>query len=234
MRLLLLSNSTMPGTPFFSWPSRFVRQFLGDERRKIIFIPYAAVTLTFDHYSSTVGEVFDKLGYDLTSIHQQDDPKRAIHEAHAIVVGGGNTFVLLTRLYEANLLELIHEKVMSGAPYIGWSAGANLACPTIMTTNDMPVIQPPSFEALNLVPFQINPHYTEFKQAGHGGESRMDRIKEFITLNPSKIVTGLPEGMLIERNGNRLSLMGTGVAKLFQAKKEVAELLPGDISNLLA
>ncbi len=106
------------------------------------------------------------MGYTLSSLHTIADKEKAIREAGAIVTGGGNTFALLTRLYDQNLITPIREAVMNGTPYIGWSAGANLACPTIMTTNDMPVVQPPSFEALNLVPFQINPHYHELRFEG--------------------------------------------------------------------
>jgi dipeptidase E len=231
---LLLSNSTMPGTPFFTWPRPFVKAFLNGDVKRLIFIPFAAVTFPFREYEEKVKEAFDEMGYEITSIHSIRDKKLGIKQADAIVVGGGNSFALLTRLYEEDLLALMREKVISGTPYIGWSAGANLACPTIMTTNDMPIVQPPSFEALNLVPFQINPHYHEMKFEGQGGETRKERLEEFIEVSRHRQVIGLPEGMLLHRHGNKLSLQGVGVAKLYQYGKEVTSLESGsDLSHLL-
>jgi dipeptidase E len=167
----------MPGTPFFSWPGKYVQDFLGVRPLKVLFIPFAAVTLSFDEYTSLTIKAFDKLGYSLKSIHLTENPEQAVKDAEALVIGGGNSFALLSRLYQLNLVGLIQDKMINGTPYVGWSAGANVACPTIMTTNDMPIIYPPSFEALNGVPFQINPHYTDFKQSGHGGETRQQRIE---------------------------------------------------------
>jgi dipeptidase E len=231
---LLLSNSTMPGTPFFTWPRPYVKEFLSDDVKRLIFIPFAAVTLSFREYEEKVKEVFSEMDYEITSIHSIRDKKLAINQADAIVVGGGNSFALLTRLYEEDLLSLIRQKVISGTPYIGWSAGANLGCPTIMTTNDMPIVQPPSFEALNLVPFQINPHYHELKFEGQGGETRKERLEEYIEVNRQRKVIGLPEGMLLHRQGNKLTLKGEGIAKLYQYGKGVEELKTGsDLSSLL-
>jgi len=235
MKVLLLSNSTMPGTSFFTWPRPWVTNFLASGGKRLIFIPYAAVTFTFREYEEKVKEVFDSMGYGITSIHGIRDKKLAIEQADGIVTGGGNTFALLTRLYEEELIRLISAKVTSGTPYIGWSAGANIACPTIMTTNDMPIVQPRSFDALNLVPFQVNPHYHELKFEGQGGETRRERLEEFIALNPERRVIGLPEGMLLERAGDRLTLRGNGVAKLYESGKGVSDVKPGsDLSYLLA
>jgi dipeptidase E len=232
--LLLLSNSTLPGTPFFTWPRPFVKDFLSAGPRNLLFIPYAAVTFSFDEYEERVSEVFGSLGFRVSSIHRMRDGKAAVREADGIVVGGGNTFALLARMYEHDLLELIREKIGSGTPYIGWSAGANLACPTIMTTNDMPVIQPPSLRALNLVPFQVNPHYHELKFEGQGGETRKERLQEFLVMNPEKMVIGLPEGMLLQRNGNKLQLKGNGTAKLYRAGDPVEDLqTDADLTELL-
>jgi len=229
----MLSNSTLPGTPFFTWPRPWVKDFLGN-RKKLLFIPLAAVTFSFDEYEAKVRDVFTEMGHDLESIHRQKDKIKAVEQAEGIVVGGGNTFALLARLYSDNLLRPIREKIASGAPYIGWSAGANLACPTIMTTNDMPVVQPPSFEALNLVPFQINPHYHELKFENQGGETRKERLEEFLMMNPSKRIIGLPEGMLLQRNGSKLTLQGNGIAKLYRTGQAVEELKPGqDLSRML-
>jgi len=233
-RLLLLSNSTMPGTPFFSWPGPFVSQFLGTEKIEVLFIPYAAVTFSQDEYAAIAQKAFENLGYSLTSIHALSDKQKAVKEATVIVIGGGNTFVLLNRLYENDLINLIRDHVRQGKPYIGWSAGANMACPTLMTTNDMPIVYPPSFDALNLVPFQINPHFTDFKTEGHGGETRQQRIEEFLIMNPNRKVIGLPEGMCLQREGKNLWLKGNGSARLFQYNVPLEQLDSGtDLSSLL-
>lgn len=233
-KVLMLSNSTLPGTPFFTWPRPWVKEFLKTEVKKLLFIPFAAVTFSFDEYEEKVKEVFEALGYDVQSVHRQKDKKQAVAQTEAIITGGGNTFALLARMYEFDLLEVVRKKVQSGTPYIGWSAGANLACPTIMTTNDMPVVRPPSFEALDLVPFQINPHYHELKFEGQGGETRKERLEEFLVMNPSKKIIGLPEGMLLQRNGDNLVLRGNGVAKIYQYGKAVEDLQANnDLSFLL-
>jgi dipeptidase E len=231
MQLLLLSNSTMPGTPFFTWPKPYVSQFLKSKGVKsVVFIPYAAVTFSMDEYTKITQEAFASIGLGLQSIHSTIQPEELIKQAECIVVGGGNTFALLHRLYNSALISLIKEKVTQQTPYIGWSAGANLACPTIMTTNDMPIIQPQSFEALNFIPFQINPHYHELSVSGQGGETRVERLQEFIAFNPDKKVLGLPEGMLLERNNDKLMLMGNGEAKLYQHQNNVVSIQQGDIS----
>lgn len=227
-RLLLLSNSTMPGTSFFTWPVPWVKEFLGKEERKIVFIPYAAVSISFDTYFSTVAKAFESMGYAIRSIHSATDKKALIRQSDTIVVGGGNTFALLSRICEERLLETISQQVSAGAAYIGWSAGANLACPTVKTTNDMPVIMPPSFDALKLIPFQINPHYHELKFANQGGETRRERLEEFLLMNPREKVVGLPEGMLIRREDDKLTLHGEGTAKLYETGKQPT-LLRGEM-----
>lgn len=233
-RLLLLSNSTMPGTPFFAWPSPYVKAFLEAEVREVLFIPFAAVTLSYDRYFEYVSTAFGSMGYRVTSIHEARDKKGAVQNAAAIVVGGGNTFALLSRMYAEDLVSVLQRQVGGGTPYIGWSAGANLACPTIMTTNDMPVVMPPSFAALGLVPFQINPHYHELKFPNQGGETRRERLEEFLRMNPEKKVIGLPEGMLLRREWNTLVLEGEGTAKFYEAGKAVLDLQPpADLSFLL-
>ncbi|MBT1702272.1 dipeptidase PepE [Chryseosolibacter indicus] len=234
IRLLLLSNSTMPGTNFFTWPQQWVKRFLGKDSKQLIFIPFAGITISWDEYSSKVETVYKEMGYSIKSIHKVNDKTQAIRDADAIIVGGGNTFGLLSNLYNEDLLEVIRERVFNGIPYIGWSAGSNIACPTIMTTNDMPVVAPPSFNALNLVPFQINPHYHELKFANQGGETRRERLEEFIAVNPARKVLGLPEGMLIQREGDKLSLQGEGIARLYEFHKPIVDIKAGeDISYLL-
>ena len=234
-RLLLLSNSTMPGTPFFTWPSPYVKAFLEERVKEVIFIPYAAVAISYDRYLENVANAFRPLGYQVTSVHTAADKKALIQNAAVIVVGGGNTFALLTRMYEADIMSAVRMQVSAGVPYIGWSAGANLACPTLKTTNDMPVVMPPSADALGLVPFQINPHYHELKFESQGGETRRERLEEFLIMNPDKRVIGLPEGMLLRREGEVLTIQGPGVARLYEWGKPVLDLRGGmDVSFLLS
>ncbi len=233
-KLLLLSNSTMPGTPFFSWPKPHVSAFLSGIKGKGLFIPFAAVTFSFDEYEAIVTKAFHEIGYELSSFHHVADKKKAIEEASFIAVGGGNSFALLSRLYENDLITSLRQRILAGIPYLGWSAGANLSCPTIMTTNDMPIVQPPSLQALGLIPFQINPHYHELKFEGQGGETRKERLEEFLVLNPDKKVMGLPEGMLLHLDGNQLWLKGEGQAKLYLAGQAVQSIASGsDLSYLL-
>ena len=224
----------MPGTSFFTWPRPHVADFLGEAVKSICFIPFAAVKFSFDHYEEIVSQAFQEMGYRVTSIHRAGDKKKFVQDASCIMVGGGNTFALLNRIYEYDLLGAIREKVETGTPYIGWSAGANLACPTLKTTNDMPVVMPPSFEALGLVRFQINPHYHELRFESQGGETRRERLEEFLVLNPTSRVIGLPEGMFIRRDGDRLMVGGAGTAKLYSLEEPVQELRAGaDISAVL-
>jgi dipeptidase E len=211
-----------------------VKAFLGEKPKNLVFIPYAAVSFPMDDYEDTVRKVFNEMNYSIFSIHGVTNKLKAIEDADGIVVGGGNSFALLSRIYTAGLLEIIQEKAESGAPYIGWSAGANLACPTIMTTNDMPIIQPPSLDALRLVPFQINPHYHELRFENQGGETRRERIQEFLVMNPQLNVLGLPEGMGITRDGDNLSFVGAGIAKFYMADKPTVELtVDSDLSSLI-
>lgn len=225
MRLLLLSNSTMPGEPFFTWPREHVNTFLG-EKRKIAFVPFAAVTFSLDTYADLVARAFRETGREIVSLHAVPDPVQALDECEAVAVGGGNSFQLLRMLYRTNLLRAIADRVKRGMPYVGWSAGSNVACPTIMTTNDMPITEPPSLRAMHLVPFQINPHYTERTIEGHGGESRDQRIAEYLVLNPKTIVLGLREGSLLRVEGDRMTLVGADM-KLFRAKAEAKVVKAG-------
>jgi len=215
MKLLLISNSTNPGEPYLGYPKNNIREFLGDEPVKALFIPYAAVTFSFDEYEAKVSERFREIGHDVVSIHRFSDPVAAIRDAAAIVVGGGNTWKLLKMIRENGLIEPVREKILSGTPYVGWSAGSNVACPTIMTTNDMPVTEPDSFSAFGLIPFQINPHYLDANPSGHAGETREQRIAEYIEMNQGIWVVGLREGTMIEVEFGRLKLIGPRKARLF-------------------
>jgi dipeptidase E len=233
MRLLLISNSTNPGEPYLDYPKFNIREFLGEKRVRALFIPFAAVTFSYDTYEEKVNERFSEIGHEVVSIHHFEDPASAVKNASAIVIGGGNTWKLLKTIRDTRLINAIREKVISGTPYIGWSAGSNMACPTIKTTNDMAIVEPDSFSALNLIPFQINPHYLDVNPEGHAGETREQRIEEFIEANPGMIVAGLREGTMLLREGNRLSLIGKRSMRLFRKGETPAEKSPGDDLSFL-
>ena len=153
MKLLLISNSTMPGEAYLDYPKHEIKKFLGDKPLTALFIPYAAVTFSFEVYEQKVAERFAELGFQVKSIHHFKDPVQAVNEAEVIVVGGGNTWQLVRMIHDNRLMEAIRNKVQNGTPYIGWSAGSNVACPTLRTTNDMPIIDPKGFDTIDLVPF---------------------------------------------------------------------------------
>jgi dipeptidase E len=206
MKLLLISNSTNPGEPYLGWPRPYITDFLANTGvKKVLFIPYAGVGLTdqgleasFDIYEKRVADVFRELGYEIYSIHHEEDPVKAVEEAEAIAVGGGNTFHLVYMMHKTGVMHAIRERALAGVPYMGWSAGSNVACPTLRTTNDMPIIEPESFNCMNIIPFQINPHYLDANPEGHGGETREQRIDEFCKVNRNIWVAGLREACLFE------------------------------------
>lgn len=233
MRLLLISNSTNPGEPYLDYPKNNIRQFLGPKKIKALFIPYAAVTFSYDTYEEKVSERFKEIGHEIVSIHRFDDPVSAVREASVIVVGGGNTWKLLKMIQDNKLIDIVRQKVLGDTPYIGWSAGSNMACPTIMTTNDMPVVEPESFGAFNLIPFQINPHYLDANPAGHAGETREQRIEEFIEANPALYVAGLREGTMLIYENNKLHLSGPRKIRIFKKGLAPSELEVGDDLSFL-
>jgi dipeptidase E len=234
MKLLLISNSTNPGEKYLDYPKKNIKEFLGKKPVTALFIPYAAVTFSFDDYETKVAGRFREIGHDIISIHRFNDPVKALQEAEAIVVGGGNTWKLLKMIRENNLINIVREKVIAGIPYIGWSAGSNVACPTIRTTNDMPVTEPDSFSAFNLVPFQINPHYLDANPAGHAGETREQRIEEFIEINPGIYVVGLRESTMLLVENKEMKLIGPRKARVFLKGTIPVELHPADdLSYLL-
>lgn len=216
MRLLLISNSTNPGEPYLDYPKHHINDFLGKPPVRALFIPYAGVTVSFDEYETRVQERFAEVGHQITSIHHASDPVEAVEAAEAIVVGGGNTFQLIKMIQDHGLIEPVRRKVQSGTPYIGWSAGSNVACPTIRTTNDMPILEPDGFHAFNLVPFQINPHYTDKNPPGHAGETREDRIMEFLEVNRKVVVLGLREGCILRVEGPQMNLIGERSLRIFR------------------
>lgn len=224
MRLLLISNSTNAGEEYLDYPKMEIKSFLGDQEVKGIFIPYAGVTVTFDDYAEKVKSRFNEIGHDIQSIHEFNDPVKAIHEAQAIIVGGGNTFNLLKMIQENGLIEPVRKKVLAGTPYIGWSAGSNMTCPTIKTTNDMPIVEPESFNAFNLVSFQINPHYLDSNPDGHAGETREDRINEFLVANKDSVVAGLREGCMFRIEGEKMTLIGKKPVRIFRYGQDPIEM----------
>lgn len=233
MRLLLLSNSTMPGEAYLAYPKKEIQQFLGARKVKALFIPFAAVTFSFDEYEQKVNESLHEIGHEVVGIHHFKNPVKAVEEAEAIVVGGGNTWQLVRMLHDQDLMQAIRNKVQQGTPYIGWSAGSNIACPTLRTTNDMPIIDPRSFNTLNLVPFQINPHYLDANPEGHGGETREQRISEFLEINSKTHVVGLREGTMLQLEDGQLHLIGKRSARMFLKGKTPYELKAGDDFSFL-
>jgi dipeptidase E len=224
MRLLLISNSTNAGEAYLDYPKHQIGKFLGSQSLNCVFIPYAGVTISFDDYEARVVERFAEVGHSITSIHHASDPVTAIRGADAIVVGGGNTFQLIKMIQENGLIDPVREKVLGGTPYVGWSAGSNITCPTIRTTNDMPILEPPSFNGFNLIPFQINPHYTDKNPPGHAGETREDRIMEYLAANPGDTVLGLREGCMFRVEETTMKLIGERTVRIFRAGQTPSEL----------
>jgi len=229
--LLLISNSTNAGEDYLSWPRTHIKEFLSKFGvRKVLFIPYAGVNLTtagieksFDLYEDRVKKIFKEMGFVLHSIHREQNPVVAVNEAESIVIGGGNTFHLALLMQEYGIMEPIRRKVLRGIPFVGWSAGANVTCPTMKTTNDMPISEPPSFNCLKLIPFQINPHYLDVNPAGHAGETREQRILEFLSVNREATVVGLREGCLLKVEGDTMNLVGNRSLRVFRYGMEGQE-----------
>jgi dipeptidase E len=223
-RILLMSSSRKDSLGYLEHASDQIHAVLRHETRKVVFVPFAGVTFSFDTYEGMVKPVFERLGYELESIHHSTNPRETIEGADAIAVGGGNTFALLKRMYDADIVDAIRSKVTSGTPYIGWSAGSNVACPTVRTTNDMPIVQPPTLRALGLVPFQINPHFISGKPVGHNGESREERLAEFLEINAPEQVFALPEGSALLSDGVNGTVLGERGALHFAGHSNVAKL----------
>lgn len=232
VRLLLISNSTNAGGGYLEHPKQEMKRFFTGVS-KVLFIPWAAVTYSYDEYENNVQTVFSELGVEVDSIHHYKNAKIAVQHAEAIVVGGGNTFKLLKMIQQYDIIEVVRNKVLSGTPYCGWSAGANVACPTICTTNDMPVAEPDSFSAFNLIRFQINPHYLDANPEGHAGETREERIMEFIEEDPFTYVVGLREGSMIILENVKLELKGSKTARIFRKGIVPYELAPNDDLDFL-
>lgn len=211
-RILLISSSVCYGSGFLDHAETEIRRILRGLSR-ILFIPYASKD--YDAYTDSMQKRFAQMGIGVDAIHLSRKPKQAVSNAHAVFIGGGNTFRLLSSLYNHNLLDAIKKRVSTGMPYIGSSAGTNVACPTIATTNDMPIVFPPSLRALGLVHFQINPHFLSADPTSiHKGETREQRIAEFHEEHSTPVI-GLPESSMIRVEGSRITLLGKGGAIAF-------------------
>lgn len=223
-RVLLISNSTLYGSGYLDHAESEIRDFLGNVRT-VLFVPYALFDR--DAYTAQARERFERMGYDLTSIHTAD-PNVAVGEAESIFIGGGNTFRLLKGLYDNDVLAAIRQRVNEGVPYIGSSAGSNVAGPTIKTTKDMPIVQPPSFDALRIVAFQISPHFQDpDPNSKHMGETQEERILQFLEENDTPVF-GLREGAMVRVENGAMTLKGSSGARIFRKGVEPVETSPGD------
>jgi len=226
MKLLLVSNSTLYGGGYLDHAEAEIRDFLGADVKRILFVPYALHDR--DTYAASAQQRFAKIGYELSSIHSTTNPKQVVKYADAVFIGGGNTFRLLKALYDFDLLDPIRRRVAEGMPYIGSSAGSNVAAPTIKTTNDMPIVEPPSFDALGLVWFQINPHYLDADpNTTHMGETREQRLLQFLE-EDSTPVAALREGAMLRVENGVTMLKGSSGARIFRQGLEPVEAVPGD------
>ncbi|MDO5760849.1 MAG: dipeptidase PepE [Bacteroidota bacterium] len=234
--LLLISNSTNAGEKYLDWCKDMIADFCQENNiKKVLFIPYAGFAQGYDKYEKIVADVYKTFGVEVYSIHHSSEPIKEVISAECIAVGGGNTFYLVNQMQELGIMNAIRERAFSGMPYMGWSAGSNVAGLSLKTTNDMPIVEPKSFETMGLVPFQINPHYTDFIDPKHGGETRDDRINEFIAANQTIYVAAIREATALRLNKGKLSLVGRdNKMKVFHHNSPTTEYsLKDDINFLL-
>lgn len=230
-RILLLSTSRIHGGEYLDYAAAELRDFLGGTK-EVLFVPFALHD--HDAYAGRVRKGFAQVGCTVESIHRARDKAEAIDSAQSIFIGGGNTFRLLNALYVYDLLGKIRARVANGIPYMGASAGSNVAGPTIKTTNDMPIVQPPSFDSLGIVPFQINPHYLDADPAStHMGETREERLLQYLEENETPVI-GLREGAMLRVENNSCEMKGRSGAKLFRRKLPPLEVSAGSLDRFLA
>jgi dipeptidase E len=238
MQVLALSSSRVGGGAYLSTAVPLIENFLGGEAKRVAFVPFATADNDYEGYGAKVREALASLPHTIDVV-TPENARNTVVNCEVLMVGGGNTFKLLHDIYSQDLFLLIQQKVVGGTPYIGWSAGANLAGKTICTTNDMPIIQPQSFTAFGFLPFQVNPHYCNVVVEGFHGETRDQRLEEFLVVNPGVPVVGLPEGSALQVQNENLRYRGTQEAVLFQwsgdenkpAKKRIAP--DADLSYLM-
>lgn len=232
-KIIIASTSTLHGGAYLDYLTDTLKQhFKGC--RSLLFVPYARPGgISHDEYTKKASEFFKALNINVKGIHEFENPVKAVQDAEAIFTGGGNTFLLVTQLYQNKVMDAIKKVVEKGTPYLGTSAGSNICGLTMETTNDMPIIYPPSFDTLGLIPFNINPHYLDpVEGSTHMGETRETRIKEFHQFNPQPVL-GLREGSWLEVNGDAITLRGSLQARLFRQNNEPEEIATGtDLSWL--
>jgi len=229
--ILIASTSTIHGSGYLEYLLEELETFFKGAS-SILFIPYARPSgISHDDYTKKASEAFSKINKKVIGIHTYENPSEAAEKAEAIFVGGGNTFVLANQLYKNNLITALSDAVRNGTPYLGTSAGSNICGLTMNTTNDMPIVQPPSFKTLGFVPFNINPHYLDPDlNSTHKGETRETRIKEFHEFN-SQPVVGLREGSWLEVKGKTITLKGKLTARIFEQNKNPFEMEPETLLN---
>jgi dipeptidase E len=232
-RLLLISTSTVHGSGYLDYCADALAKFLSNGTR-VLFIPYARPSgISHAEYTELARERFARLGLELVGVNETARQLEAIQSSQSLFIGGGNTFLLLRDLYTAGLLDTIRQRVAAGIPYVGTSAGSNVAGLTIGTTNDMPIVLPPSIDALGLVPFNINPHYLDPDlDSTHKGETRETRINEFHVINEQPVV-GLREGAWLHVNDGMVQLAGDNGARLFRQGLRPEEYRPGSRLDFL-
>ncbi|MEN8187281.1 MAG: dipeptidase PepE [Bacteroidota bacterium] len=229
-KLIIASTSTVYGSGYLEYILPALQDFFKGTN-EILFIPYARPGgISYDGYTALVTDAFSKIDISVKGIHQFEDPKKAIKNAEAIFTGGGNTFVLVKTLYDLNLIDVIKNTIENGTPYLGTSAGSNITGISMQTTNDMPIIYPPSFNTLELLPFNLNPHYLDPDPGSkHKGETRETRIKEFHTYNKIPVL-GLRESSWLEVRGQKITLKGNLTARLFRKNEKPVEIDKGEIN----
>jgi dipeptidase E len=225
--IIIASTSTVHGSGYLIYLLDELTSFYKDTE-EILFIPYARPGgITHDEYTAAAGKAFEKIGKTVRGIHEFENPAEAISTAKGIFTGGGNTFLLVSQLYKHQVMQPLREVILDGTPYLGTSAGSNICGLTMQTTNDMPIIYPPSFKTLGVVPFNINPHYLDpIEGSTHMGETRETRIKEFHKFNTLPVV-GIREGSWIRVKGDKNTLEGKHSARIFEYEKEPYELETG-------
>jgi len=225
---MIVSTSTIYGSEFLEYIKNEIKSFIKTD--ELLFVPFAKPSgISFDDYTQKVQNAVKDLGIKVTGLHEYEDKKQAIENAKSIFTGGGNTFLLLKTLYDFDLIETLRNVILNGTPYIGTSAGSNITGQTIGTTNDMPIVYPPSFDALKIVPFNINPHFIEADpNSTHKGETREQRIDEFLKVNNLKVI-GLKEGSWLEVLNGNITLKGNLEAIIFEQNKENQIIKPGDL-----
>lgn len=232
--LIIASTSTLHNGNYLDYLLPVLEQHF-KYTTSILFIPYARPGgITHNEYTEKAREVFKKIGKTVTGLHEYENPVEAIKNAEAVFTGGGNTFLLVSELYRNNAIDILEKALKNGTPYLGTSAGSNICGLTMGTTNDMPIVYPPSFRTLGMVPFNINPHYLDpDSNSTHMGETRETRINEFHKFNPQPVI-GLREGSWLEVKGEKISLKGKLTARWFEANKKPVEIEPEtDIKSLL-